>query len=219
VVEAAEADAPVPDRVALVPGSYDPMTIAHAALAAAASAWADVVVMLYSVRTVAKADGVEAPLLAEADRIRSLEAFCGSRPDTVPGLCSHGLLVDHVRAARDRYPRAELGLVIGSDKLLQLLDPIWYDDREAVLDELLGHASVMFAVREGEAADVAEALADPANRPWRHRVAPVDISPAVAAVSSSRVRSLLRTRQDVRPLVPPEVLPFLPTLANGVGWE
>jgi nicotinic acid mononucleotide adenylyltransferase len=197
---------PDPDpvgRVALVPGSFDPITVAHAALAEAASAWADAIVLLYSVRTLAKeGEAPEPPLLAESDRIQSLEAFSRSGPKTVAGLSSHGLLVDQVRAAVDRFPSAELRLVIGSDKLIQLLDRKWYEDRDEALDVLFGRAAVMFAVREGDEAAVRAALADPANARWKARVLALDVDPTVAAVSSRMVRSLLRQGEDVRHLVP-----------------
>jgi nicotinamide-nucleotide adenylyltransferase len=217
-----EAQDPEPDHVALVSGSFDPITIAHAALADAAAGWADLVVVLYSPRTVPKPGDAEPPLLSETERLRGMEAFCLPRPKREPGLCSHGLLVEQVQAARVRFPQAELRLAIGSDKLLQVLDPRWYEDPTAALDTLFEHAVVMYAVRDGEEAAVTEALSASGAR-WRHRVARLDVSPEVAAVSSSLVRSMARRGQDVRHLVPPEVLPLLPPSLPGVGirpgWE
>jgi nicotinamide-nucleotide adenylyltransferase len=198
------------ERVALLPGSFDPITIAHAALAEAASSWADAIVLLYSVRTLAKeGEAPEPPLLPEPERIRSLEAFSRLGSKTVAGLCSHGLLVDQVRAGEVRFPSADLRLVIGSDKLLQLLDPKWYEDRDAALGELFGRAAVMFAVREGDEEAVRAALADADNAGWKDRILALDVSPAVAAVSSRMVRSLIRQGSDVSHLVPESVLAHL----------
>jgi cytidyltransferase-like protein len=212
-----ELEAPEPHRVVLVPGSFDPITIAHAALAEAAARWADLVVVLYSARTVAKEEDVEPPLLSETDRLRSMEAFCVPRPKTEPGLCSDGLLVDQVRAAQIRFPEAELRLAIGSDKLLQVLDPRWYRDRTAALDALFERSLVTYAMREGDEPAVTEALADDRNARWRHRATRLGVPPDVATISSSLVRSMVRQGREVSRLVPAEVVPFLPLISPDVG--
>lgn len=191
-----------PARVAILPGSFDPVTVAHEALAVAAAVWVEVVVLLYSVRTIAKE--AEPALLSEPQRIRQLDSFAGEDPRFVVGLASHGLLVDQVGAARERFPTAELRLVIGSDKLLQLLDPSWYEDPDRALGGLFAEAAVMYAVREGEADDVRRALR--ANRRWADRLIPLDVHADVAAVSSRSVRARLRRGQDVTDLVPDPVL-------------
>jgi cytidyltransferase-like protein len=198
-----EPDPGSPSRVALLPGSFDPITVAHVALAEAVSAWADLVVLIYSARTMDKEEGTEPPLLTEQERIRAVEDVCGSRTRLVLGLCSHGLLVDQVEAARDQLPQAELRLVIGSDKLIQLLDPHWYADAEAALARLFRHAFVMYAIRSGEREAARDALA--AHPRWRDKFLLLDVPPEVAAVSSRAVRSRLREGQNVTDLVPPEV--------------
>jgi cytidyltransferase-like protein len=212
-----------PARVAVLPGSFDPITIAHAALAEAAAAWADLTILLYSVRTIAKEETVEPPLLSEPDRIRSLQAFSRGKAGLEVGLCSHGLLVDQVRAARDRFASARLRLAVGSDKLLQLLDPTWYEDPEAALAALFEQAEVMYALREGEEPAVKRALADVRNAKWSGRVQQLDVPPNVASVSSRLVRSLARQGRDVGRFVPAEALPYLPRSTGGVGpgpgWE
>jgi nicotinic acid mononucleotide adenylyltransferase len=198
---------PDPGRVvcvALLPGSFDPITVAHAALADSAGEWADAVVLVYSVRTVAKDAGTEPPLLPEPERIEALREFSAARGLMV-GLCSHGLLVDQVRAAEARFPSAELTLVVGSDKVLQLFDPLWYQDREAALEGLFGRATVRYAIRSGEAEAVRAALADPANARWSDRLRQIDVARDAAAVSSRLVRAHLREGRDVSHLVPPGV--------------
>jgi nicotinamide-nucleotide adenylyltransferase len=199
-----------PASVALVPGSFDPLTVGHAALSEAAAAREDLVVLVYSARTLPKeGPGAGAPLLGEADRLEVLRRFCRGRLGMVPGVCSHGLLADQVAAAAARFPGARLTLVVGSDKVLQLLDPRWYGDRDAALEGLFARAEVRFAVRAGEEGAVEEALARPENRRWRGRFSRLEVPPEVAAVSSRAVRELLRRGEDVRGLVPPEVHPFL----------
>jgi nicotinamide-nucleotide adenylyltransferase len=198
-----------PRSVAMLAGSFDPMTIAHAALADAAAERAEVVLLVHSVRTLPKEGVTSPPLLSEPDRLRSLEAFGRGRPRIVPALASHGLLVEQAEAARSRFPRSELFLVMGSDKALQLLDPKWYEDRDRSLARLFGHAHVLFADRSGEEGLVDGALARPENARWRSSFERLAIRPALAPVSSRQVRERLARGEDVLPLVPIEVHPFI----------
>lgn len=197
-------------RVALLPGSFDPLTVAHAALAdAARREGADLVVLLYSVRTLPKEGEVPPPLLSEPQRLAALERFARARSGLAVGLCSHGLLADQAEAAGRRFPSSELWVVVGSDKVLQLFDPRWYEDRDQALGRLFGRAAVRYAVRAGEEGRVEELLARPENARWRDRIRPLAVEPRVASVSSRVVRERLRRGEDVRELVPPEVLPAL----------
>jgi nicotinic acid mononucleotide adenylyltransferase len=198
-----------PASVSLLPGSFDPLTIAHAAMAEAALAHADLVALLYSVRTLPKGEGAPGALLEEMERLAWLERFREGRDRMVIAVSSHGLLADQVRAAADRFPGSALSVVIGSDKLLQLLDPVWYEDRDAALEPMFGRATVLIAVRDGDEDAVTTALGAPENARWRHRIERLEVPPSVAAVSSSEVRERLRRGEDVGPLVPEEVRALL----------
>jgi nicotinate-nucleotide adenylyltransferase len=199
-----------PSTVALLSGSFDPMTIAHAALAEAATARADLVLLVYSARTLPKAGEGPPSLLSRRDRLRSMEAFARDRSQILPALASHGLLVEQADAAHVRFPRARLFLVVGSDKALQILDQKWYPDPGAALSRLFGLAGVLYADRSGEEGLVERTLARPENRVWRSSFERLPIPSEVAAVSSRDVRDRLRRGEDVRFLVPQQVHPFLP---------
>ncbi len=193
-----------PASVALLAGSFDPVTNAHLELARAASGDAELVVLTYSVRTLPKESGVAGPLLSESERLRVLAAVCDGRPGLAVGLCSHGLLADQVAAAGERFPGAAISVVLGSDKLAQLFDPRWYDEPDAALGELFGAADVRYAVRAGE--DAGAALAAAASLGHAALVEALDVDPEVAAISSRAVRELARAGGDVSLLVPPEAL-------------
>jgi nicotinic acid mononucleotide adenylyltransferase len=205
-----------PRRIGLLPGSYDPPTVAHVALAdAALRDHVDLVVLVYSVRTLPKEGRAHPPLLNAARRIEALVRMAAAHSGSAAGLASHGLLADQAAAARVRFPQAELFLVMGSDKLLQLLDPKWYGDRDATLSSLFAEASVLYAVRSGDERAIGEALAAPQNHRWRNRFVPLDVPPHVAAVSSREVRARIRRGEDVRALVPPEAYSLLRPEALG----
>jgi nicotinic acid mononucleotide adenylyltransferase len=202
--------------VGLVSGSFDPMTLAHVALAGALRAeGAAPVLLVYASRTMPKDSGVEPPLLTPERRLASLVAWCGHRTGFLAAVCSHGLYADQVEATADAFPGADLVVGLGSDKVLQLLDPAWYEDREAALDRLFRRARVAYALRAGQEGDVDRALA--ANLRWAERVRPLDLPPELGTVSSAEVRRRVRRREDVRSLVPPEVLPLLSEAPSGGG--
>ena len=189
-----------PGSVALLAGSFDPITVAHAAMADAALGRAELVVLLYSARTLPKEPGAPPSMLEELDRLALLDRFVAGRPGLTVGVCSHGLLAEQVDAAAERFPGAELWVVLGSDKLLQLFDRGWYEDRDAVLDPMFARARVLFAVREGDEAAVMAALQ--ANARWRGFVERLGVPPEIASISSRLVRERRRRGEDVSGLVP-----------------
>lgn len=207
---------PEPDReprsVVLLSGSFDPVTVAHVVVAdaAAAEANADLTVFVYSARTLPKAPGTPAPLLDEAGRLESLRRLVAGRPRTALGLCSHGLLAEQVEAAAGRFPQARLAVAVGSDKLLQVLDPVWYENRDTVLERMLAHASLLYSLRTGDEALLEEALAAADNAAFTERIKALAVPHEVADVSSRLVRELLANGEDPRDLVPEAVLSLLP---------
>ena len=204
------APALAPRVVGLLSGSFDPPTVAHAALASGLlDAGCDLVLLVWSVRTMPKeaAPGGEPtpPLLDEDARLDCLLAMAAARGGVGVALSSHGLIAEQAEAAARRFPGARLVVGMGSDKVLQLLDPRWYDDRTAALDRLTGLATVAYAARAGQEEAVAEVLARPENAPWRRSFADLGLPSGVADVSSREVRGRLRAGAEVSHLLPPEV--------------
>jgi nicotinic acid mononucleotide adenylyltransferase len=193
--------------VGLVSGSFDPMTVAHAALAWALRAEAaDAVLLVYSPRTMPKDVGAEPPLLRPEERLASVGAWCASRPGFHPAICSHGLYVDQVEAASRAFPAVEIVLGLGADKLLQLFDPSWYEEGDRVLDPLFERAVVAYAPRAGR--EVEGIIAEHGR--WATRVRPLALPEDLGQVSSTEVRRRLRAGEDWATWVPTEVVRFLP---------
>jgi nicotinic acid mononucleotide adenylyltransferase len=192
------------------------MTVAHAALTDVLAASTDLVLLLYSSRTLPKEAGPGGepgePLLSPKERVASLLAYCRSRPQLGVAVGSHGLYADQAEAAARLFPRSDLVFGVGSDKLVQLADPAWYEaggpgGRQAALDRLFGLSNVAYAVREEGDERLAAALAR-LDR-WKDRIEPLALPPELAGLSSRGVRELVARGRDVADLVPPEVLPFL----------
>lgn len=197
---------PAVGSVGLLAGSFDPMTVAHAALAEALGT--GLTLLVWSPATLPKEAGPggdpSPPLLGPEEVLRSVLAWCGPRPWARAAVCSHGLLADQVEAVAESFPRSRVLVGMGSDKLRQLLDPRWYEDRATVLDRLFERAEVAVAIRSGDSPDVL----DPAPR-WSGRIRTVRLPPDMAGISSRAVRDAVRRGEDVSRLVPADVLPFV----------
>lgn len=99
------------------PGSFDPPTVAHLAIAEAA--WRHAALdRLDLVVSTAPLGKPEPPAPALADRLAVLRAVVASRPWLDVRITDHRLLADIARG----YDV----LVVGADKWAQVLDPAWY---------------------------------------------------------------------------------------------
>ena len=194
-------------RFGMIPGSFDPMTNGHAALADAVPA--DAVVLVWSPATLPKdpSGSPEPSLLPPVTRIESLIAYAEAHPRVHVAICSHGLYVDQADACARRFPGARPVIALGSDKVIQLLDHRWYDDRDPALTRLFGIADVAYALRSTDEERLEAALV--AEPRWSDRLERLTLAPDVASISSGEVRRRLRRGDDIAGLVPEEVLPYL----------
>jgi nicotinamide-nucleotide adenylyltransferase len=192
-------------RLALLPGSFNPVTDAHLALAEQArrSGRVEAVSYLLASRTVNK-ERLEGATLE--DRLICLRGLVRDTPDAGVVLVNRGLYVDQAEIARAAFPSIEeLWFVVGHDKIEQIFDHRYYADYHAALDRLFRLASFLVTPR-GEAgpAELAALLARPENRAYADRVHALDLPSVYRDDSSSRERSRLGAGQapgDVPPLV------------------
>jgi nicotinate-nucleotide adenylyltransferase len=159
---------PVP-RHGVYPGSFDPLTVAHVAIADAAreQCGLDVVDLVISHVALAKEDRRQAPV---ADRLGAIESATPDRSWLRARATPHQLLAD-IAAGYDL-------LVVGTDKWLQLHDPRFYDGSpEAMRTALDRLPPVAVAPRSGVALPVGAG------------VTVLDVDPVHHEVSSTAVRA------------------------------
>lgn len=203
-------------RVGVVAGSFNPLTLAHLALVESARGVAelDLVIWLHAIVTVDK-ERVQPALLA--DRLAQLLAYARNVPGNVVALCSHGLYVD-IATALSKWlaPETEVCLLVGFDKIVQILDPRYYTDRAAALATLFDEQRVTLLVgprADADAADLAHLLAQPEHARYANNVKPVPLAAQYAADSSTEVRHLAAAPEvnaaRLRALVPPEALALI----------
>lgn len=233
-----------PRLVGLLPGSFDPLTRAHAALARAAlgappttalgRATAppaqsriqnrrskirypdalDLLLLTLTRRTVDKEDAHVASL---EDRALLLQHWAQSqRPAALSArlgvaLCNRGLYVEQAQAARRLFPTpTHLVFIVGYDKLVQILDPRYYDHRDAALNQLFALASLWVAPRgEGDSQAMTALLAHRENRNYARRIHLLDLPLAFARLSATGARAALHAGRLPRRLLPAATLRFI----------
>jgi nicotinamide-nucleotide adenylyltransferase len=185
-----ESDNPVPRRLALLPGSFNPPTKAHLALAVAAFATGSIdhLDFLLASRTVNK-ERIEGASLS--DRLLLLEALVADRPELGVVLVNRGLYVDQAEIIRAALPSLdELTFVVGFDKVVQIFDPRYYRDRDASLDRLFVLARFLVAPRGSDDLDDLRCLLERSeNRRYSNRISPLDLAWDYRQMSSSRLRA------------------------------
>lgn len=169
-------------RVGVLAGTFDPLTVAHTALAEAALAdGCELVVLVVPERSVGKEDRAD-----HAGRIRALvRRFEDDAAIAVAG-SGAGLYVDIAAEAAETFPSAAVDLVCGADKVRQILDPSFYDEPvAAVLSRLFDRARLLVAPR----GDI-EVPRDP-------RIVMLDFRADMGDVSSTKVRAMRAGGHDV----------------------
>mgnify|MGYP001312411118 CR=1 FL=1 len=213
-------------RVGLAPGSYNPLTLAHVALveAARATAHLDAIIWAFAGVTVDKERVTRASLV---DRLTQLAAYldwqrtagrAGNSTGDTLALLNRGLYVDQARAVRARLaPDAQLFILVGFDKIVQIFDPQYYEDRNDALHELFAEAELLVAPRARQGAEaLQELLAQPENARFAAHVAYLPLAREYATDSSTEARrraaGLARVtdvQQASRDLLPPEAVALI----------
>lgn len=153
-------------RRAVYPGSFNPLTVAHLAIASAAAPLCDRVDFVVS-RVALGKESVARPRLEE--RVAVLAAAASSRPWM-------GVIVSEAQLLVDLAAGYDV-LVLGSDKWAQVVDPSFYGGSLVARDAAVAALPPVLAV----------AVRDDTPLPGGAVILPVDRS--LAAVSSSGVRA------------------------------
>ena len=176
-------------RVGILPGSFNPPTVAHLELAGAARRRFDLDRVVFSLSSVI-VDKERPEGLCREDRLLLLSLLARERPWAAVGVVNRGLYSEQAPAFRACFDAVEqVWFIVGMDKVLQIFDPRYYDDRDRALDALFQYARLIAANRGDWGGEELRALLDqPANIPYRDRVRPLTLSPRLKHQASSAVR-------------------------------
>jgi nicotinic acid mononucleotide adenylyltransferase len=197
-----------PATIAVLPGSFNPLTRGHEALVAAA--WredVDAVLLVLPVRAIDKEGVARAALV---DRALVLLQWAARHGGTGVALVNRGLYLEQAALLAAQYPSSAITFLVGYDKVEQIFDPRYYTDRDAALEALFRLATLRVAPRQGRGTDALDALLQrEENRRFAAHVTPLRLEADVDALSSTIVREAARAGQPWQALVPVETAVFL----------
>ena len=203
-----------PHRIGVLCGSFNPLTLAHTELADQACRTFQLDQLLFTLAKVT-VDKEHVAGLGLADRMLLLLLYTQQHPKTGVALVNRGLYVEQAQAFRTVFgQQAALFFIVGMDKLIQILDARYYQDREVALAQLFSLTSLVVANR-GEMGRRAfdDLLNQPANRSYKADVHFLALPESVGNISSTAVRENRDAQADVHPLlheqIPPKVAAFL----------
>jgi nicotinic acid mononucleotide adenylyltransferase len=192
-------------RVGILCGSFNPLTRAHTELAGqVCKAWyLDQVFLSLAKVTV---DKEQLSGMSLEDRLLLLSLYAERHPNISIALVNRGLYVEQAQAFRAVCgAHTQLFFLTGMDKLLQILDARYYQDRDAALDELFGLAELIVANRGAFShTEFTHLLEQPENQTFRpaiHFFPLTDVSPAPdSSQDSSDLSSPLRNLHNLNDL-------------------
>jgi nicotinate (nicotinamide) nucleotide adenylyltransferase len=180
-----------PKRLAVFPGTFNPVTVAHRALARAALAHVDEVVLVLP-RIFPHKEYCGAPFEA---RLEMLCAAVGRNEPISVAASEGGLFVEIAAECRTVYGRGvALSFLCGRDAAERIAG--WDYGRPEALVEMLRQFDLLVAARQGEYRPPA------ALRSAFHRL---DVTGEFDCVSASEVRARIARGEAWEHLVPPEV--------------
>jgi nicotinic acid mononucleotide adenylyltransferase len=208
-------------RVGVLSGSFNPLTRAHLELAREAkeSFQLDSVLFALSLVTIDK-ERVEG--ISLEDRLLLLSTVAGELGWASVVAVNRGLYFEQARALRSLFGgKARLFFIVGMDKVMQIFDPRYYEDRDKALAALFTEASLIAAHRApwGEE-ELQQLLSRPENCGYEDRVYFLDLPGELGRVSSSAIRSGVERGEAVQDQLPGLVYSFLlETGAYGPRYE
>ena len=199
---------PPPQRLGVLCGSFNPLTLAHAELAQHACLAFRLDQLLYTVAKVT-VEKEHVTGMGLEDRLLLLLLHVQQHQHLGVALVNRGLYFEQAQAFQSLFDKqVELFFIVGMDKLVQILDARYYRDREAALDQLFALTSLVVANR-GDMAQRAfdDLLHRPANQPYRDVIHFLPLPESVADLSSTAIRKTSSAALQAQ--VPSEVAMFL----------
>lgn len=196
-------------RLGVLPGTFNPLTRAHIALAKSArsASGLDAILWVLPVASIGK-ETVERACLV--DRVTQMRAYAEGSGDALM-VVNRGLYVEQALIIKKLIQTStQLVFITGFDRLAAILDARYYTDRDASLDLLFARADLLVAPRNRDSrGDLVSLLERAENQRYRNRVQYCPLARAYLGDSSSEARTLSSSKSGnlrMRALLAPEGL-------------
>lgn len=184
-----------PARLGILPGTFNPPTVAHLALARAALTVAGEVLFVLPQAFPHKTyEGAEFAL-----RVQMLKAALAAEPRYSIGTTEGGLFIDIARDCREAYGAGtRLSFLCGRDAAERIVN--WDYGAPDAIGEMFEQFDLLVASRNGRY-EAPERL--------RCRVEPLSVAPSHDEVSATEVRRRAAAGEPWEGLVPPAIVPLV----------
>ena len=195
--------AQTPGRLGVLGGSYNPITLAHLALADTVVKTFDMHEVLFLLPEVPPHKTIFGASLEQ--RLEMMRLAVAERPYATVGLSSHGLFLDMYAGLLEVYPpHTEVFFLTGRDAAERILT--WsYDDAAAALRQMFDAFQLIVCDREGPF----HLPDDPLLLPYRQRIHCCTLPPGCQHVSATAVRQRCHQGLPVDDLVPATVARYI----------
>ena len=203
VVLSKQATTPAPARLGVLGGAYNPITLAHLAVAEAATAHFDIDEVLFLLPQVPPHKTIFGASLEQ--RLEMMRLAVEDAPHAAVGLSTHGLFVDMYEGLLAIYPQCpEVFFLTGRDAAERIL--AWrYDDAEAALKRMFESFHFIVCSRQGPFS----LPDDPLLTPYRDRIHSCELPPQADAISATEVRQRCEQGLPIDDLVPAPVAAYI----------
>ncbi len=204
-----------PGRVGIISGSFNPSTLAHIELARCAKDrfQLDQVFFTLSRITIEK-EKVEG--LTLEDRMLLVWAIAEELSWASLALVNKGLYFEQACAFRSLLGnKTRIFFIVGMDKVLQIFDPRYYQDRDQALKVLFTEIQLIAANRGslGEM-ELKELLARKENQVFEDRIYPLNLPEELRELTSTELRARIANGESAQDQLPDVVDQFI--TASGV---
>ncbi len=197
-------------RVGILSGSFNPPTLAHIELARRAKQYFKIDHILFTVgRVIIDKERVEG--LSLEDRLLLLSLIAEEEGSASVAAVNRGLYFEHAQAFRSLLrTQSRIFFIVGMDKVIQIFDPSYYQDRDAALKILFTEAQLIAAGRHPwRKEELGKLLDREENRPYQDRVYSLTLPEDVRGVSSSELRTVIAKGDSIRDQLPEVVERFI----------
>jgi nicotinate-nucleotide adenylyltransferase len=191
------------NRLGVLGGAYNPITLAHLAMADAAVQTFNLHELLFLLPEVPPHKTIFGASLAQ--RLAMMQLAVRDTPYAAVGLSTHGLFIDIYHGLQAVYPQhPEVFFVTGRDAAERILN--WkYDDPAATLEQMFTAFQLIACDRDG-AFRIPD---DPRLSAFQHRLHRCALPAGYNHIASTVVRERCQQRLPLDDLVPPAVAQYI----------
>jgi len=199
-------------RVGILSGAFNPPTLAHIELARCTKDRFQLDDILFTLSRIT-IDKEKIEGLSQEDRMLLLSLIAKELGWASVAAVNKGLYFEQAGAFRSLLGnKARIFFVVGMDKVIQIFDPRYYQDRDKALKKLFTEVQLIAASRGAwDEKELKEFLSKKENQVYEDRVYPLTLSEGLKDLTSTDLRTRIAKGESVQDQLPEVVERFVDT--------